>query len=192
MRRMNFQNKTGIRLSKPQDHDSDTACGMWLMEKKLSRGFSLNTDVLTSVLLNYIQFNPGQDEGCESGSLLALTYSGCLSLQAHLLSSCLYESGTSVFNCSLCSDSVSFSGLPLLHALPGPDDVTTCAEAQRNQPAAIQLCGGAGRDQGGWLHFLGGTRNDHAGNCSVWNEDKTKFTAPIINDCRVLSFSWKF
>lgn len=35
-------------------------------------------------------------------------------------------------------------GLSFLNALPGPDDITTCAEAKRNQPAAVQLCGGAG------------------------------------------------
>lgn len=52
------------------------------------------------------------------------------------------------------SCSVSFSGLSFLITLPGPDDVTTCAEAERNQPAAIQLCGGTGRDQGGYLYFL--------------------------------------
>lgn len=53
------------------------------------------------------------------------------------------------YSASLRSDSVSLSGLSLLNALPGPDAGTTCAEAERNQPAAIQLCGGTGRDQGG-------------------------------------------
>lgn len=43
-----------------------------------------------------------------------------------------------IFNLSL------FPGLSLLNALPGPYDATTCAEVERNQPAAVQLCGGTG------------------------------------------------
>ena len=40
-------------------------------------------------------------------------------------------------------------GVSLLHALPGSDDVATGAEAEGDQPAALQLRGGAGGDQGG-------------------------------------------
>lgn len=41
---------------------------------------------------------------------------------------------------------VSLLGVSLLNALPGPDDVTACAEVKGNQPAALQLCGGTGRN----------------------------------------------
>lgn len=53
------------------------------------------------------------------------------------------QHGSGVSNVSVVS------GLSLFVALPGPDDVATCAEAERNQPAAVQLCGGTGRDPGG-------------------------------------------
>lgn len=41
------------------------------------------------------------------------------------------------------SNGTSLSGVPILVALSGPDDVTARPEAEGDQPAPLQLCGGA-------------------------------------------------
>ena len=47
------------------------------------------------------------------------------------------------FNYCLLTTFLS-SGLSFLNALPDSDDVTACAEVERNQPTTVQLCRGTG------------------------------------------------